>query len=62
MRKVFPIIIVVLTVAVFAISYLWMDSGSYRSVYPGMTETDLAAFEAQPPLTLMLKLIPLPVT
>ena len=46
-RKVFPIIIVVLTVAVFAISYLWMDSGSYRSVYPGMTETDRqAAFEA----------------
>ena len=46
-RKAFPIIIVVLTVAVFAISYLWMDSGSYRSVYPGMTETDRqAAFEA----------------
>ncbi len=46
-RKVFPIIIVVLTIAVFAISYLWMDSGSYRSVYPGMTETDRqAAFEA----------------
>ena len=46
-RKAFPAIIVVLTIAVFAISYLWMDSGSYRSLYPGMVEADRqASYEA----------------
>ena len=46
-RKAFPAIIVVLTMAIFAISYLWMDQGSYRSLYPGMIEVDRqASYEA----------------
>ena len=46
-RKAFPAIIVVLTIAVFAVSYLWMDSGSFRSLYPGMVEADRqASYEA----------------
>ena len=46
-RKAVPAIIVVLTIAVFAISYLWMESGSYRSLYPGMVEADRqASYEA----------------
>ncbi len=46
-RKAFPAIIVVLTIAVFAVSYLWMESGSYRSLYPGMVEADRqASYEA----------------
>ena len=46
-RKAMPAIIAFLSVAVFLIAYSWMQDPVYRTVYPGLSESDRqAAFEA----------------
>ena len=46
-RKSMPAIIGLLTLAIFIIAYSWVKEPLYRSVYPGLSETDRqAAFEA----------------
>ena len=46
-RKAMPAIVAFLSVAVFLIAYSWMQDPVYRTVYPGLSESDRqAAFEA----------------
>jgi len=46
-RKAMPAIIAFLSVAVFLLAYSWMQDPVYRTVYPGLSESDRqAAFEA----------------
>ena len=46
-RKAMPAIIAFLSVAIFLIAYSWMQDPIYRTVYPGLSESDRQmAFEA----------------
>lgn len=46
-RRWVPVLLVLAVIAVFTLSFLWMQAAPYRAVMPGMTEADQqAAFEA----------------
>lgn len=46
-RKSLPAILAVIIMAGFALVFLWVDEGDYRSLYPGMSDLDRGeAFEA----------------
>ncbi len=46
-RRAMPAIVGVLTVIVFLIAYLWVQQPPYKSVYPGLSESDKqAAYDA----------------
>lgn len=46
-RRAMPAIVGILTVIVFLLAYLWVQQPTYKSVYPGLSESDKqAAFDA----------------